>query len=420
LNRIVRPKGSVEKLKTGCTSLLVRFFSKIKQLIHNDILITKIAKASFCTPKTTFSTAPKGCGYMPEASICKNSMKKVKIKSINNYVKLIEGECSALTKRITPIKKMRIARKLFFWILIPLLLSRVAFSEEKRIAIVKSSDSPSFQAATEGVKKELRKGEIQPVFIEYDLSSDFSDESPIVGKIRELQPDLIVTVGSKSTALVSKEIKDIPIVFSAVLNPISSGFAQSMESSRSNLTGASLDIPLKTQLEKFKLIVPGLKKVGVIFTRDSAPVVADAKRICKDMGLELVSVSISSEKEMPGVIENLGQRVDGLWGVADTIIFTPQSTQYLLLYTLRHGIPFMGPFPSFVKAGALFTLAWDDKDVGRQSGELAIRILAGESPNQISLTTPRMIYLILNLRTAEQINLKIPPHIVSVAKEVYR
>jgi putative ABC transport system substrate-binding protein len=80
----------------------------------------------------------------------------------------------------------------------------------------------------------------------------------------------------------------------------------------------------------------------------------------------------------------------------------------------------MGPFPSFVKAGALFTLAWDDKDVGRQSGELALRILAGESPNQIPLTTPRMIYLVLNLRTAEQIKLKIPPHIVSVAKEVYQ
>jgi putative ABC transport system substrate-binding protein len=324
------------------------------------------------------------------------------------------------TKKKQTKKRMGTVRKLFPLIFILLLFPVFAFSEEKRIAIVKSSNSPSFQATTEGVKKEIRKGDIQPVFIEYDLSSNSSDEPPTVQKIRELKPDLIVTVGSKSTALFSKEIKDIPIVFSAVLNPISSRFAQSMGSSGTNLTGASLDIPLKTQLEKFKLIVPGMQKVGVIFTRDSAPVVAEAKRVCQEIGLELVSVSISSEKEIPGVIENLGQRVDGLWGVADTIIFTPQSTQYLLLYTLRHGIPFMGPFPSFVKAGALFTLAWDDKDVGRQSGELALRILAGESPRQIPLTSPRMIYLILNLRTAEQINLKIPPHIVSVAKEVYQ
>lgn len=315
---------------------------------------------------------------------------------------------------------MNILRRLSFWILILLLFGNVAFSEEKRIAIVKSSDSPSFQAAAEGVKKEIRKGDIQHVFIEYDLSLSFPDEQQMVKKIRELNPDLIVTIGSKSTALLSKNIKDIPIVFSAVLNPISSGFARSMWSSGTNLTGASLDIPVRTQLEKFKLIVPGLQKVGVIFTQDSEPVVAQAKRVCKEIGIELVSVTISSEKEIPQVIENLGQKTDGLWAVADTVIFTPQSTEYLLLYTLRNGIPFMGPFTSFVKAGALFTLAWNDKDVGRQSGELALKALAGEDPKQIPITTPRMIYLILNLRTAEQINIEIPPHIVSVAKEVYQ
>jgi putative ABC transport system substrate-binding protein len=315
---------------------------------------------------------------------------------------------------------MSVVRKLFFCALILLLLPLVAFSAEKKIVLVKSSNSPSFQAAMEGVKKEIRKGNIQPVFIEYDLSLSLPDEQPIVQKIRELKPDLIVTIGSKSTAFISKEIRDIPIVFSAVLNPIASGFAQSMWSSGNNLTGASLDIPLKTQLEKFKLIVPRLQRVGVISTRETEPIVAEVKRVCQEIGLELVPATISSEKEIPEVIENLGQKVDGLWGVADTIIFTPQSTQYLLLYTLRNGIPFMGPFPSFVKAGALLTLAWDDKDIGRQAGELALRILAGENPNQIPITTPRLIYLILNLRTAEQINLKIPPNIVSVAKEVYQ
>lgn len=315
---------------------------------------------------------------------------------------------------------MDIIRRLFFCILIFLLFGNIAFCQENRVVIVKSSDSPSFLAATEGVKKEIKKSNIHPVFIEYDLSLNPSDQQKNVQKIRELKPDLIVTIGSRATSILSKRIKDIPIVFSEVLNPISSGFVQSMWSSGNNLTGASLDIPIKTQLEKFKLIVPGLKKVGVIFTRDSEPVVIQAQKICKKIGLELVPVAISSEKEIPEVTEKLGQRIDGLWAVADTVIFTPQSTQYLLLYTLRNGIPVMGPFTSFVEAGALFTLTWNDKDVGRQSGELVLKVLAGEKPSQIPITTPRMIYLILNLRTAEQINLEIPPHIVSVAKEVYQ
>jgi putative ABC transport system substrate-binding protein len=317
------------------------------------------------------------------------------------------------------VGRTRVFRKAFLAFLFLVMFAGSAFSDEKRIVVVKSSESPFFQAAAEGVKKEIRRGNVDPVFIEYDLSLEYPDKKQIK-KIRELRPALIVTIGSKSTAFLSEHIKDIPIVFSAVLNPISSGFARSMRSSGGNLTGASLDIPITTQLEKFKLIVPGMRKVGVICTQDSEPVVQEAKRVCREIGLELVSAVISSEKEIPEAIEKLGQRVDGLWAVADTVVFTPQSTQYLLLYTLRQGIPFQGPFTSFVKAGALFTLAWNDKDVGRQAGELAVRVLAGENPKYISITTPRMIYLILNMRTAEQINLDIPPHIVSVAKEVYQ
>lgn len=347
-------------------------------------------------------------------------MKKLKMASIRRYIKLLtEWKTSPLRKSMR-YKKKSYLRGLFIGLLALFMLKSAALSQEKRIVIVKSSESSSFQMAVEGVKKEIRRGDVHPVFIEYDLPSGFPDEQQIDGKIRELDPDLVVTIGSKSTALVSRRIKDIPIVFSAVLNPISSGFVRGMQSSGNNLTGASLDIPIQTQLEKFKLIVPDLQKLGVIFTHDSQPVVAEAEKVCSRIGLELVSVAISSEKEVPQAIEELAQKVDGLWAVADTVIFTPQSTQYLLLYTLRNGIPVMGPFTSFVKAGALFTLTWNDKDIGRQAGELALKVLAGQHTSRIPVTTPRMIYLILNLRTSEQINLEIPSHIVSVAKEVYQ
>lgn len=345
-------------------------------------------------------------------------MKKNEMPSITTYVEMRRLNLFPLHKLMF-FTRMSIFGRALLTLLLLVLLAGTAFSEEKRIVIAKSSESPFFQAAAEGVKKEIRRANLDPVFIEYDLSV----EAPFnrqIAKVRELNPDLIVTVGSKSTALLSKHITDIPIVFSAVLNPISSGFVQSMRSSGGNLTGSSLDIPISTQLEKFKLIVPGMKKVGVICTRDSEPVVQEAELVCRQIGLELIPAVISSEKEIPQAIEQLGQKVDGLWAVADTVVFTPQSTQYLLLYTLRQGIPFQGPFTSFVKAGALFTLAWNDKDVGRQAGELAVKVLAGENPKYIPITTPRMIYLILNLRTAEQINLDIPPHIVSVAKEVYQ
>lgn len=312
------------------------------------------------------------------------------------------------------IKKSSLIAIIFF------LLCHNLSAQEKTILIVKSSSLTPFLKAEEGFKKEMRKSGIEAIFVEYDVSDESKGENQIAQKIKDLKPDLIVTIGSRSTAIVSQKIKDIPIVFCTVLNPVSSGFVQSMRSSGNNLTGSSLDIPVRIQLEKFKLIVPKLKRLGVLFTQDSKQVIIEAKRVCKRIGIELVPQLIYAEKEIPGAVEALAQEVDGLWAVADTIIFTPQSTQYILLYTLRNGLPFMGLSPSFVKAGALFTLACDHKDVGRQGGELALRILSGEETSQIPISIPRMIYLCLNLRTAEQINLKIPKKIVSVAKEVFK
>ncbi len=315
---------------------------------------------------------------------------------------------------------MNLVRKLSLAIISFSLLCQSVSADEERIVILKSSSSPSFLKAEDGFKKEIRKSEIEAVLIEYDVSDESKDEQEIVQNVRDLEPDLIVTIGSRSTAIVSHKIKDIPTVFCMVLNPVSSGFVQGMRSSQNNLTGASLDIPVKIQLEKFKLIVPRLEKLGVLFTPDSKQVIMEAKGVCQDIGIELFPELIHSEKEIPGAVEALAREVDGLWAVADTVIFTPQSTQYILLYTLRNGVPFMGLSPSFVKAGALFTLACDHKDVGRQTGELALRVLSGEEPSQVPVTIPRMIYLCLNLRTADQIDLKIPEKIVSVAKEVFK
>jgi putative ABC transport system substrate-binding protein len=315
---------------------------------------------------------------------------------------------------------MNLVKRLSLFLTFFCLLCQSVSADEKKIVILKSSSSPSFLKAEDGFKKQIRKGEIEAVLIEYDVSDESKEEQKMVESVRDLEPDLIVTIGSRSTALVSQRLKDIPTVFCMVLNPVSSGFVQSMRSSQNNLTGASLDIPVRIQLEKFKLIVPRLKKLGVLFTPDSKQVIMEAKGVCQNIGIELVPELIHSEKEIPEAVEALAQEVDGLWAVADTVIFTPQSTQYILLYTLRNGVPFMGLSPSFVKAGALFTLACDHKDVGRQTGELALRVLSGEEPSQVPVTIPRMIYLCLNLRTADQIDLKIPEKIVSVAKEVFK
>lgn len=309
---------------------------------------------------------------------------------------------------------------ILFVLFLVFLFCAESFADQKVIAIVKTGEFSSYLRAIKGLKHVINQSEREIGFIEYSIPEELSEKDRVLEEIRIKRPDLIVTIGTKSTELVSQHIKDIPIVFSAVLNPVVSGFVSSMTSPQGNLTGASLDVPLRIQLEKFRLIVPHLKSVGVLYTSETEPLIQEARSISKDLGIKLVALPIQSEKDIPSLLERLKNEVDGIWAVADPLIFTPQSTQFILLFTLRNGLPLMGLTPSFVQAGALFTLAPDYKDVGRQTGEMALEIISGKGLKGIPVSMPRMIYLYLNLKTAQQIDLNISPDLLEVAKEVFR
>ena len=288
------------------------------------------------------------------------------------------------------------------------------------IAVVKTQDIEAYNLALDGFKEALSgKG------VEFWLAGDMGGAKrlsySVIDSIKAKSPTLILALGSAATTAVQKEFPDIPIVFSMVLNPIASGFIKSTRSSGNNLTGASLDIPVETQFRELLSVLPRVKRIGVIYNlEENREIINEASLIAKGMGLELVTAVVGSEKAVPDAIDNLLTKVDAIWSVSDNIVFTPQSIQYILLATLRNQMPFMGISPSYVKAGALMALSSDYKDVGRQAGEVASRVIAGEQPNNIPITAPRRVDLSLNAIVAEQIGIKIPSDATARAKEIFK
>ena len=182
-----------------------------------------------------------------------------------------------------------------------------------------------------------------------------------------------------------------------------------MRSSGNNLTGASLDIPPHTQFEALRSIVPAARKLGVIYNpQETEAVVSQAKKAAKEIGLELIGAPVASGDKVPEALRSLEKSVDALWSVADGTAFSSGSMETFFLHTLRNKIPFMGLSPAFVKAGALMALSVDYQEVGAQCGGLATRVLGGEYPWTLPITTPQKLTLHINLKTAETIGLKIP------------
>jgi putative ABC transport system substrate-binding protein len=203
-----------------------------------------------------------------------------------------------------------------------------------------------------------------------------------------------------------------------VLNPQAGGLVQSLQSSGNNLTGASLDIPVKLQFEALQSVVPSVKRIGVFYNPvETEKVVQPAAKVAASMGLELVTIPMSPPEQLQDLADALrSRRLDALWSVADSTVFaSSRSVDFLLRRTLDARIPFMGLSPEFVKAGALLALSVDYKDIGLQCGEQAAQVLQGSAPSSVPITVPRKVMLHINLNVARAIGLRVPPPVLEKA-----
>jgi putative ABC transport system substrate-binding protein len=138
------------------------------------------------------------------------------------------------------------------------------------------------------------------------------------------------------------------------------------------------------------------------------------------MEMELIPVQVYYAGQVPDALSGLRGRVDALWSVADSTVFNSKSIRYVITYTLRNKIPFMGISSYFVKEGALISLSPDYYDVGRQTGEIAVKVLDGRAPSSIPAERPRKFVTSINLRTAWKIGIKVPQEFLANAEEVIR
>ena len=296
-----------------------------------------------------------------------------------------------------------------------------AFCQDKtKIVVLTGDELTSTRRTVKGASKIIRNEYPDVEFSNFLIYKDFDHNLNIINSIKEINPKLILTIGSSATRLAQENFDKIPIVFSSVKYPVLSGFVNSVMKPGKNITGASIDIPTKVQFDKFKQIIPNLKKVGVLYTQNTESLIPQAKIIAKNQGLELLALKVNDEKELPKMLDSLANNVQGIWSVADHNLFKPKSTRYILINTLRKRIPFMGFSKYVVESGALFALDFDYKAVGFQAGDIVNQVLKGKNPSSIEVTTADVIWFHYNEKTAERINIKIPDELAAVAKEVYR
>jgi putative ABC transport system substrate-binding protein len=228
---------------------------------------------------------------------------------------------------------------------------------------------------------------------------------------------LLYAMGSSATKLARKIAGDRPTVFSMVVNPVTQGLYD--PAGKDPVTGVSMDVSFAEQFDALKRVLPRAKRVGVVHQASNLGLVQRARDAARARGLELIGVSVNTSDQIPNAFEGLTGKVDALWSFADSLVYSPNLAQFIILHTLRNRLPFMGVSLGYVKAGALFCVYADYHDLGRQAAEMAVEILKGKPPSSIPMQSPRQSKMALNLSAAEAIGQDIPLQVRKTAAEKF-
>ena len=284
------------------------------------------------------------------------------------------------------------------------------------IAIIQPRNIGAYQEAVEGFLQHLRKyfkqGFNAVVYENTEGLYHTIDQNK--KKLQRPGIDLILTVGTEATSDVSHKINDIPIVFAMVLNPTA------ILKHRHDIVGASLNIPIEFYLRMIKEALPAVKTIGIIYDpTKNADFVEKSVRVAEAFELQIRSFPVKSQKNIPTALKQVNKEADALWGIVDNTVYTSQTAGFIIRDTVKGKMPFIGLSPLYVKAGALCSLGFENKDIGRQAAELAQQILAGTPVAELHTTIPEKINLAINLYTAKIIGVEIPQKILEKATIVY-
>jgi len=307
-------------------------------------------------------------------------------------------------------------------------VSLLAAAQPLVIGITQIVEHPALDAARDGFIAALEEaGFKEGEDVVYDLQNaqgDFTNAISIAQKFKDDKVDLIVAIATPTAQAALQVNKEIPIVINAVTDPVAASLAESWESSGNNLTGMSDAAPNKQQVELIPQFLPAAKNVGTIYNAGEANSVVQvevAKETCKELGLNLIEVTVSNSSEVLMAAQSLAGRVEAIYIVTDNTVVS--ALESVINVCNRQKIALIVADPSSVDRGALASYGIDYFSLGKKSGEIALKIIKGAKPSDIPIqmiTDPKDLQFVVNLDTAKIIGISVSEEIIKAADKIIK
>ena len=291
--------------------------------------------------------------------------------------------------------------------------SSAASKKIYHIGVTRIMYHPSFIWTDRGFKTALKEaGYVEGknvIFNFQDAKADPDKIIPIANKFINEKVDLIHTMSIMTSQVIVKVVKEIPIVFSMVMDPIEEKVVATMGPTGTNVTGVATSLcaledrwQVEPQLDMYIKFMPEAKRWGTIYNSgrvNSTFYMKELREISKRLGLELVEAPITKADEVRKAAESLVGKVDAIYGTPDD--FAMSAFEEIAEVCNKNKIPLFGGEVECVQRGAVAAYNQDYFLIGYKAGKKAIRILNGEKPGDIPSDLTKKYYLVISLKNAE-------------------
>jgi putative ABC transport system substrate-binding protein len=302
-------------------------------------------------------------------------------------------------------------------------LALPARADEVTVAVTAIVEHPALDAVRDGVKEALAAAGYEEgenlKFLYESAQGNPATAAQIARQFAGEGPDVIVPISTPSAQAVVSSTRDIPVVFTAVSDPLGAQLVNDMDKPGGNVTGLSDLSPVAEHVALIKEILPNAKSIGYLYNSgeaNSVSLLAVLKTQAEKAGLTVVESAATKSAEVQGAARALVGRADVIYIPTDNTIISALEGAVAVAEEAK--LPLFTADTDSVSRGAVAALGFNYHDVGKQTGDVVVRVLKGENPGDIAVKVAAGTDLVINKAAASKMGVTFPESVLGRATRV--
>ena len=289
------------------------------------------------------------------------------------------------------------------------------------ISVNQIVEHPALDAVRKGFQDVLREKGYDVSYNVHIAQGNISTANLIAKQILGEKPDLVLAIATPTAQACAQVIRKIPILITAVTDPVGAGLVSSLEKPGGNVSGMTDMSPVDRQVDLIREFIPGIKKLGIIYNSgeaNSVSILGILKKECAARGIEVEEATVTNASGVTQADKSLVGRADAVYIPTDNTVVS--VFEAITKVCVENKLPLFAADVDSVSRGAVAALAVDYYRMGRQSAEMAERILKGENTATMPVETLKDLKLYVNPGKAKEMGLAVPDGVMKTADEIVK